>query len=218
MIEDMDRIAVGISGGKDSISLLYALAHLKKFYPKRFDIIAMTVDLGFDHINFQAIREFCEGLGIEYHVIKTQIGAIVFDVRKEKNPCSLCSNMRKGALNDEALKAGCNKVAYAHHKDDLVESMFMSLIFEGRFHSFLPVTKLDRPGLVVIRPFLYLYEGQIKGFAKEYQLPVLKSPCPVDGSTKRAYVKKLVGQINRDYPGAKNRMARPLLHPNDDKE
>ena len=211
MIEENDKIAVGISGGKDSLTLLYALSHLRKFYPDKFDIVAVTVDLGFDNLNLEEIREFCKKLGVEYQIIKTQIAEVVFQVRKESNPCSLCAKMRKGALNDAIKELGCNKVAYAHHKDDLLESMMMSFLFEGRIHTFAPVTYLDCSGLTVIRPLLFLYEGDVKGFVKEYNLPVVKSPCPVDGSTKRENVKNLIGEINHQYPGAKARMIRAVI-------
>ena len=136
MIEEGDRIAIGISGGKDSLTLLYALHGLKRFYPKHFDIHAVTVDLGFDNLNLQKIQELCESLEVEYTIVKTDIANIIFNERKESNPCSLCAKMRKGALNDAIKAAGCNKVAYAHHKDDLVETLLMSLILEGRIHTF----------------------------------------------------------------------------------
>ena len=155
MIADGDRIAVGISGGKDSLTLLYALSGLRRFYPKKFELAALTVDLGFDHFDLSEIRQLCKTLDVEYHVIKTKIGKIVFEERKESSPCALCAKMRKGALNDYARQIGCNKVAYAHHKDDLLESMMMSFLFEGRIHTFAPVTYLDRSGITVIRPLLF---------------------------------------------------------------
>lgn len=211
MIESGDKIAVGISGGKDSLTLLYALAHLRHFYPKKFDIIAVTVDLGFGNLDLSKIEDLCRELNVEYHIIKTDIAQIVFQERKESNPCFLCAKMRKGALNNQIIKLGCNKVAYAHHKDDLIETMMMSFIFEGRLHTFSPVTYLDRSRLTIIRPLLYMYEGDVKGFVKTNDLPVVKSPCPVDGTTKREYAKKLVNQINREYTGAKARMFRAII-------
>lgn len=212
MIEENDKIAVGISGGKDSLTLLYALSHLRRFYSRKFDVVAVTVDLGFNNLALEEIREFCKKLDIEYHIIKTQIAEIVFQVREESNPCSLCAKMRKGALNDAVKELGCNKVAYAHHKDDLLESMMMSFLFEGRIHTFAPVTYLDRSKLTVIRPLLFLYEGDVKGFVKEYQLPVVKSPCPVDGSTKREDMKNLIKEINYKYPGSKTRMLHAIFN------
>ena len=151
MIEAGDKIAVGISGGKDSLTLLYALAGLRRFYPKPFDLIAITVDLGYEKFHTEKIEALCQELDVPYHVVKTDIARILFEERKESNPCSLCAKMRKGALNEAVKKLGCNKVAYAHHKDDIVETMILSLIFEGRFHSFSPKSYLDRMDLTVIQ-------------------------------------------------------------------
>lgn len=206
MIQDNDKIAVGISGGKDSLTLLYALHGLKRFYPKTFDIHAVTVDLGFDNLNLEKIRELCRELEVEYTIVRTDIAKIIFQDRRESNPCSLCAKMRKGALNDAIKAAGCNKVAYAHHKDDMVETMLLSLIFEGRFHTFSPVTYLDRTDITVIRPLLYMNEMDVVGFVNKYNLPVVKSPCPADGNTKREYVKNLLKQLNTENPGVKQRM------------
>lgn len=206
MIADNDSIAIGISGGKDSLTLLYALHGLKRFYPKHFDICAVTVDLGFGNLNLEQIKGLCESMDIPYHIIKTDIGKIIFDDRKESNPCSLCAKMRKGALNTAIKELGCNKVAYAHHKDDVVDTMIMSLIYEGRFHTFRPVTYLDRMELTVIRPLIYMKEADIIGFVNKYNVPVVKSPCPADGHTKREYVKTLIQEINRENPGVRDRM------------
>lgn len=206
MIEDGDRIAVGISGGKDSLTLLYALSGLRRFYPNHFEIHAVTVDLGFENLNLDGIRALCEELEVPYTVVKTDIAQIVFEDRKESNPCALCAKMRKGALNQAIKDAGCNKVAYAHHKDDIVETMMMSLIFEGRFHVFSPVTYLDRTGLTVIRPLMYMNEADVIGFVNKYHVSVVKSPCPADGHTRREYVKNLLREINLETPGVKERM------------
>lgn len=206
MIDPGDRIAVGISGGKDSLTLLYALSKLQQFYPIPFELCAVTVDMGFQNVNYDKIRQFCKDLNVEYHVVETQIAEIVFDIRKEENPCSLCSKMRKGALNNALLDLHCNKVAYAHHKDDVAETYFMSLLYEGRMHSFLPITHLDKTGIIVIRPLIYLQESEVIGFVHKYEIPVLKSPCPADGHTKREYIKQLLQQINRENPGVKNRI------------
>lgn len=214
MIQEGDKIAVGVSGGKDSLALLYALSHLRIFYPKKFEIEAVTVDLGFGTQDFTKIQKFCEDLNVNYTIEKTDIAEIVFEARKETNPCSLCAKMRKGALNDRMKSLGCNKVAYGHHKDDMVETMLMSLIFEGRFHTFSPVTYLDRMDMTVIRPFMYLSEAEVQSFVRDYELPVAKSPCPVDGYTKREYAKNLVAQLNEENPGAKNRMFRAILNGN----
>lgn len=206
MIEENDKIAIGISGGKDSLTLLYALHGLKRFYPNHFEIHAVTVDLGFQNLNLEKIQSLCKSLEVEYTVVKTDIAKIIFEDRKETNPCSLCAKMRKGALNEAIKLAGCNKVAYAHHKDDVVETMLMSLIFEGRFHTFSPVTYLDRMELHVIRPLMYMQEADVIGFINRHQVPVVKSPCPVDGYTKREYVKNLLKQLNQENPGVKERM------------
>lgn len=206
MIEEGDKIAIGISGGKDSLTLLYALNGLRRFYPKKFDIYAITVDLGFGNLNLDEIKMLCQELDVEYEIIKTDIGKIVFDDRKESNPCSLCAKMRKGALNEAIKKAGCNKVAYAHHKDDVVETMLLSLIFEGRFHTFAPVTYLDRMDVTVIRPLIYMNEMDVIGFVNKYNVPVVKSPCPADGHTKREYAGELLKQLTAENPGVKERM------------
>ncbi len=206
MINEGDSIAVGISGGKDSLTLLYALSGLKRFYPARFDLQAVTVDLGFKEFDTEPVKVLCDSLGIRYTVIDTQIYDIVFNQRRESNPCSLCAKMRKGSLNDAIKKLGCNKVAYGHHKDDVVETLMLSLIYEGRINTFRPVTFLDRTGITAIRPLLYVDEADIIGFANKMQLPVMGKKCPADGNTKREYVKNLLAGINRDNPGVKDRM------------
>ena len=211
MIEDGDRIAVGISGGKDSLTLLYALAGLKRFYPHPFELEAITVDLGHPGFDVTPVRKLCESMEIPYTVVKTEIAQIIFEERKESNPCSLCAKMRKGALNDAIKKAGCNKVAYAHHKDDMIETMLLSLICEGRFHSFAPVTYLDRMDLTVIRPLMYVDEADVIGFQNKYELPVCKSPCPADGHTKREYAHELLQRLCHENPGAKERMFRAVV-------
>lgn len=214
MIEEGDKIAIGISGGKDSLALLCALKGLKRFYPKRFDIHAITVDLGFANLHLDKIKKLCEDLEVPYTVVKTEIAKIIFEDRKETNPCSLCAKMRKGALNEEIKKLGCNKVAYAHHKDDVVETMLLSLIYEGRFHTFSPKTYLDRMDLTVIRPLMYINEMDIIGYVKQNQLPVAKSPCPADGHTKREYVKQLLKQLTAENPGVKERMFTAIVNGN----
>ncbi len=214
MIEAGDKIAVGISGGKDSLTLLYALAGLRRFYPKPFDLIAITVDLGYEKFHTEKIEALCKELDVPYHVVKTDIARILFEERKESNPCSLCAKMRKGALNEAVKKLGCNKVAYAHHKDDIVETMILSLIFEGRFHSFSPKSYLDRMDLTVIRPMMYVNEADVIGFQRKYELPVEKSRCPVDGLTKRQYAKDLIHQLEIDHPGAKQRMFTAIINGN----
>lgn len=212
MIQEGDHIAVGISGGKDSLTLLYALHGLKRFYPNKFELSAITVDLGYEEFDLSLVHELCQELGVPYKVVKTDIAHILFEERKESNPCSLCAKMRKGALNDAVKEMGCNKVAYAHHKDDIIETMLLSLIFEGRFHSFSPKTYLDRMDLTVIRPIMFVDEADVIGFKNKYNLPIVKSKCPVDGYTKRQYAKELVKQLNTEHPGAKNRMFTAILN------
>ena len=206
MINRNDKIAVGISGGKDSLTLLYALSNLRRFYPEPFELVAVTVDLGFDNLNLTKIKELCVELNVDYHIVKTDIAKIIFEDRKESNPCSLCAKMRKGALNEAMKEIKCNKIAYAHHKDDVVETMLMSLIYEGRIHTFNPVTYLDRMDLTVIRPLIYMNEVDVIGFVHKYNVPVVKSPCPADGHTKREYIKQLLRNINLENPGVKERM------------
>lgn len=214
MIDEGDVIAVGVSGGKDSLTLLYALHGLMRFYPKRFQLKAITVDLGLGIQKLDEIAELCKSMDIEYHIVKTEIGEIIFSQRKESNPCSLCAKMRKGALNEKAKEIGCNKIAYAHHRDDIIETMMLSLIYEGRFYSFSPKTYLDRMDLTVIRPLMYAGECDIIGFQNKMNLPVAKNPCPVDGHTKRQYVKDIIRDLNLENPGVKERFFRAIIDGN----
>jgi tRNA(Ile)-lysidine synthase TilS/MesJ len=214
MIQEGDHIAVGISGGKDSLTLLHALHGLQRFYPKSFELSAITVDLGFEDFDLSPVVSLCKELGVPYKVVPSDIYHILFDVRKESNPCSLCAKMRKGALNEAVKEMGCNKIAYAHHKDDIIETMLLSLLFEGRFHSFSPKTYLDRMDLTVIRPIMFVDEADVIGFKNKYQLPVVKSKCPVDGYTKRQYAKELVKSLNAEHPGARERMFHAILNGN----
>lgn len=206
MIQEGDKIAVGISGGKDSLTLLYALVNLQKFYPKQFDLVAVTVDLGYEGFDLTGIQKLCKNLQVEYHIINTKIGEMVTSDSLEGSACSLCARLRKGALNDAAKELGCNKVAYGHHMDDVIETMMLALIFEGRFCSFWPVTHLDKSDLTVIRPMIYVPETDVKGFENKMNLPVSKNPCPIDGSTKREYIKNLIKQLNTENPGVKKRL------------
>lgn len=214
LIEDGDRIAVGVSGGKDSLTLLYALHHLRRFYPKKYELCAITVDLGLGNMNLEPVRSLCEEFGIPYTVIDTEIGKVLFEIRKESNPCSLCAKMRKGALNEKAKELGCNKIAYAHHRDDVIETMMMSLFYEGRFYAFSPYTYLDRMDLAVIRPMLFVTEADVVGFKNKYQLPVCKNPCPMDGYTKRQYIKELIVKLQQDNPHLKDCMFHAILDGN----
>lgn len=214
LIHSGDHIAVGISGGKDSLTLLYALHGLRRFYPQPFTLSAVTVDLGFGSFDLSPIQTLCRDLSIPYRIVSTEIGKIVFETRQESNPCALCAKLRKGALNQAAMELGCNKIAYAHHRDDLIETMLLSLIYEGRFNTFSPETYLDRTQLTVIRPMIYVSEADVIGFKNRYALPVCKNPCPADGKTKREYVKKLTKKLNADSPGVKDRLFHAILDGN----
>ena len=202
MIEENDKIAIGLSGGKDSISLLLALSDLRKFYPKKFDICAITVSLGFDGSDFTPMEELCKKIDVDYHVIDTQIGEIIFDARKESNPCSLCAKMRKGALNNKADDLGCNKIALGHNRDDIIETFMMSLIFEARISTFQPVSFLEKKKLFSIRPLMYVPESDIKGYIRKNNLPIIKNPCPANGNTKRQEMKELIKDLCRKYDNA----------------
>lgn len=214
MINENDTIAVGISGGKDSLALLHALAGMRRFYPIHYSLIAITCDLGFKNVDFNEIKKLCEELDVKYYIVESDISDIVFNVRKEENPCSLCAKMRKGAMYNFLKEVGCSKIAYAHHQDDVVETYMMSLIYEGRQNTFSPVTFLDRTGVTVIRPFIYMKEADIIGFVKANNVPVLKSPCPVDGYTKRQYAKDLLKSINEEAPGVKDRIFTAIQNSN----
>lgn len=205
MIKEGDRIAVGVSGGKDSLVLLQLLAGLRKFFNKSFDLEAITIDMGLG-MDYSGIAALCQQLEVPYHLIKTEIGPIIFEHRKEKNPCSLCSKMRRGALNQAILDLGFNKLALGHHYDDAVETFVMSLIYEGRISCFQPVTDLDRTGIVQIRPMLYIHEKTVDNFAKRMELPVTENRCPVDKSTKREEIKQLVYDLSQTYPDLKDRI------------
>ncbi len=199
MIEQGDKIAVGISGGKDSICLLLALKNLQRFYTKQFELEAITVSLGLPNANYDDIQHFCDKIGVNYTVVNTDIGQIIFEERKEKNPCSLCAKMRKGALNDMAEQLNCNKVALGHNKDDIVETFFMSLFYEGRIHCFSPVSFLDRKQIYSIRPLMYVPEPEIKGFIQKSGISIVKNPCIADGNTKRQETKQLLQSLSKDY-------------------
>ena len=206
MIQDGDRIAVGISGGKDSLTLLCALARLKAFLGKDFSLVAITIDMGFENADFSKIAALCKELEVEYHIVPTQIYEIIFNVRKEKSPCSLCSRMRRGALHDAAKEFNCNKIALGHHYDDVVETFMLNLFFEGRIGCFSPVTYLSRKDLTMIRPLIYTHEKEIKHFSEKECLPIYKSPCPADGHTERAKMKEGLEPFDKQHPGLYHRI------------
>ena len=205
MIEQGDRIGVGVSGGKDSVALLAFLAELRKYNDKKFDIEAVTIDMGFG-MDYTPIAELCDGLNVKFNLVKTEIGPIIFEHRKEKNPCSMCAKMRRGALNQAILDRGMNKLALGHHYDDAVETFMMSLIYEGRISCFQPVTDLDRTGIIQIRPMLYIHEKSIDSFIKRNALPIITNRCPVDKYTKREEIKQLVYDLSATYPDLKERI------------
>ena len=206
MIEEGDRIAVGISGGKDSMLLLAALRQLQVYYPKHFELEAVTIELGFEGMDYSPVTEYCRNLDIPYTCLKTDIKEIVFDVRQEDNPCSLCSKMRRGAINDAITQRGIYKLALGHHFDDAVETFMMSLLFEGRISCFRPVTYLDRSGVTQIRPLIYAGEKKISSLAADLNLPIVENPCPQDKTSKRYEVKKLLSAMSRDYPDLKSKI------------
>ena len=203
MIQDGDRVAVGVSWGKDSLILLASLARLAQFYPKKFTVEAFTVDMGIDGMDLSPIRSFCDELGVPCHIIPTQINKVIFETRKEKNPCALCAKMRKGSLHEAILAEGFHKVALGHHYDDAVETFFLSLFYEGRLSCFHPVTYLDRADVTQIRPLLYVSENMVREAAQRLALPVVHNPCPADGNTKRQEVKDLIAELEERYPKLK---------------
>lgn len=206
MIVDGDRIAVGVSGGKDSVTLALALHALSRFYPKKFEVVPITLSLGFPEMDFSPLSEYFKAQGMELIIKETNIKEILFDIRKEANPCSLCAKLRRGALHDAALEAGCRKVALGHHNDDALETFILCLFYEGRLHSFSPVTYLDRKDIHVIRPMLYMQEQDVVGFIHRSGAPVVHNPCPANGYTKRQYAKELLQELNRENRGLKERI------------
>lgn len=206
MIEEGDRIAIGISGGKDSLTLLYGLSGLQRFYPKKFSLVAITVDLGYKGFDLTEVSKLCAQLNVDYHVISTKISDML-----KQGQCSLCARLRKGAFNEKAKELGCNKIAYGHHMDDVIETLLLSLMYEGRFSSFWPVTHLETMDLTLIRPMLYVPLTDVIGFQYQYNLPVSKNPCPFEKETQRAYARELLRSMNQHAPGVKKRMLTALM-------
>ncbi len=199
MINTGDKIAVGLSGGKDSIALLMALKGIQRFYPNKFELEAITVSLGFENMDFSPMVKLCKEIDVQYTIETTDIGQIIFDERKESNPCSLCSKMRKGALNEAAKNHGCNKIALGHNKDDVIQTFLLSLFYEGRINTFSPVTYLDRMDLYSIRPLIYVREKEVKYYINKNNLQVIKNNCPANGNTKREEVKNLIYSLEKQY-------------------
>ena len=206
MIDEGDTVAVGVSGGKDSLLALAALAKLRAFYPKRFEVVALTVDTGTPGMDFRPVAALCQELGVAYHIVQAPVYEIVFTCRKEKNPCSLCAKLRRGALSTEMNRLGLTKIALGHHYDDAVETMVMSLFLEGRIGCFQPVTYLDRSGVTQIRPLLYVQEREVRGAVRRLGLPVVRNPCPANGTTKREETKELLLQLEKQFPQLKKKI------------
>lgn len=223
MIDDGDKIAVGLSGGKDSLAMLMGLKKLSEFYPKKFQLAAIYVDIGVNYTDasgniifdknkaIQNMEAFCQSLDVPFYAVSTQIYDIVFETRKEKHPCSLCSRMRKSALTEKANELSCTKIAYAHHMDDFIETSMMSLLVEGRYHSILPVTKLEEFHSAIIRPMILIPEHKVISFSKKYKLPVMKNPCPADGYTKRQEIKEWIAKNQQQFPNIKNTLFSAVL-------
>jgi len=211
LIESGDKIALGLSGGKDSLTLLHLMAKYRLFSPEPFELIAITIDPG-TGANFTEMDRMCKELNIPFYLIKSDIKEVVFDIRKEKNPCSLCANLRRGILNDNAKQLGCNKVVLGHHKNDAIETLLMSMFYEGRISSFKPKTYLDRKDITVIRPMVYIDELEIKKFARDYSLPIVENPCPANGFTNREYIKQLTYSLQKDIPDLKDHLLGALTN------
>ena len=205
MIKAGDKIAVGVSGGKDSVVLLRLLAGLREYFDKPFELAAITIDMGLG-MDYTEIGNLCRELDVPYHIVRTEIAPIIFDHRKEKNPCSMCAKMRRGALNQAILDLGYHKLALGHHYDDAVETFVMSLLYEGRISCFQPVTNLDRMGVIQIRPMLYITEKSADNFCRRMELPVIENRCPADKHTKREEIKNLVFELQGRYPDFKDRV------------
>ena len=201
--------------GEDSLTLLYALSYLQRFYPKHFTIEAITVHPGYEGFDLSPVQALCDELEVPYTIVHTQISEILFETRKESHPCALCAKLRKGAFDEKALELGCDEIAYAHHKNDVVETFMMSLIMEGRIYTFSPVTHLDRTGLTLIRPLIpFVEEPDVKGFIEEVSASGRRKSAlsPVDGYTQRQYMKELLANLNRDHHGALNRIFTAIMN------
>ena len=203
MIEDGDKIAVGLSGGKDSIALLMGLKNLQRFYPKKFELIAISINPGFEFFNSEFLQKTCTNLDIQYIEEESHIKEIVFDIRNEKNPCSLCANLRRGILNSTAIREGCNKIALGHNEDDVLETFFLNLLYGGNINTFAPKSYMDRSEITLIRPLIYAPEKSIKTFVKKNNIEVMPKCCPMDGVSKREDIKKLIWEFQKEIPNVK---------------
>lgn len=210
MIRPGDRIAVGLSGGKDSTALLVAMKRFQYFSPVPFELEGITLDMGFGGMDFDPLVHLCSELDIPYTIKKTQIGPIVFEARQEKNPCALCARMKRGALHDLAIERGCRKIALGHHADDAIETFFLSLFYEGRINTFSPVTYLDRKDITLIRPLIFVKEKDIIYNPEVKELPVIKSTCPADGHTKREDMKDMMKELRKTIPELDDRILKAI--------
>ncbi len=208
MIKDGDRIAVGVSGGKDSMALLVAMANLRKFYPEKFELVAITLDprFGGEDGDYSEIEKLCAELDVEYVIKRTQLAEVIFDIRKESNPCSLCARMRRGALHDAAIEHGCNKIALGHHLDDLAETFVMNLFNGGTLDCFMPVTYLSRKDIYMIRPMIFARESDCARVVRKENLPTVKSRCPADGTTERQEVKEMLSALEKKYGDVRSKI------------
>ena len=211
MIQDGDKIAVGLSGGKDSLALLTLLSRVKRYYPQHFELVAITIDLHNGQSDYSKITEYCNSLGIEHKIIPSQIYELLFEVRKENNPCSLCSKLRRGMLATTAKQLGCNKIALGHHANDLIETFFLSLFYESRLSTFAPKTHLDRTGMTVIRPLILIFENETTNLTK--RLPVFFNDCPADKHTQREFVKNYIASLEKDIKDIHEHVLSALIHP-----
>lgn len=216
MINDGDRIFVGLSGGKDSTLLLAALANYRLFSPEKYDLQAITIDMGLKDANpdeMKKLSQYCDSLNVKHHIVKTDIAEIIFDARKEQNPCSLCAKMRRGALNSEINRLGGGTLALGHNADDVAETMLLSLLYEGRFSCFAPKSHMSISDITLIRPFIYVEEYDIKHTVEKLNLPLVHNPCPMNHVSKREYAKDLIKHICKDIPFAKDRILGAIYHP-----
>jgi len=214
MIDDGDKIAIGLSGGKDSITLAMGLKALQRFYPKKFEIIAISVNPGFEFFNSEFLKNTCDKIGIVYFEEKSNIKEIVFDIRKEKNPCSLCANLRRGILNSTAIREGCNKIALGHNQDDVLETFFLNLLYGGNINTFPPKSYMDRSKITLIRPLIYAPEKSIKTFVKKNNIEVMPKCCPMDGFSKREYIKNLIWDFQKEIPNVKANIFGSIIRSN----
>ncbi len=211
MIQDGDKIAIGLSGGKDSLALLTFLAKIQRYYPQKFELLAITIDMHNGESDLSKITEYCNSLGVEHKIIPSRIYELLFEVRKESNPCSLCARLRRGMLANEAKALGCNKIALGHHANDLIETFFLSMVYESRLSTFAPVTHLDRTGMTVIRPMILIWESETTAVSQN--LPIFHNDCPADKHTEREFIKKYIAELNPHIPEVHEHILSALTHP-----